>query len=376
MRRPGTEPTVDERDRNDYFVPSTPLFADHCRSLVNRYDLGRDLIRNETVLDVKYDYFDEVCETDKIFRIKTDKRVYHSRTAVLAVGPANQPVIPTSPGSNNMEAMTHALKIKDFPCPKIQAKIVAKKITNVLVVGGGLTSAQLADLAIKRGVTRVWLIMRGPMKLKYFDMDLEWVGKFRNFEQAAFWTSDSHEERWKMYKEARNGGSITPPYKKILDSLVAKGKVVLSLYTTIKAKVWDAESQTWQVELEGGSPQTLPPIDHIYFATGVQSDFRELPYLQSMLAQYPIDCCGGLPCITEDMQWNEDVPLFLAGRLGGLELGPGAPNLIGARIGAERIAWAIQEFLEKEADGSSKVSASQFDYLTARGSRYEALAEE
>jgi hypothetical protein len=214
------------------------------------------------------------------------------------------------------------------------------------------------------------------MKVKYFDIGLEWVGKFRNFEQAAFWTSDSHEERWEMIKEARNGGSITPPYKKVLESLISEGKVTLSLHTTIKTKAWDKESQTWNIELEGGHPQELPPIDHIYFATGVQSDFLELPYLQNLLAQHPIDCCGGLPCITEDKQWNEEVPLFLGGRLGMLELGPGAPNLIGARIGAERISWAIQEYLEKGEDGASKVSESQFNYLTARGSRYEALAEE
>jgi thioredoxin reductase len=130
-------------------VPSTPLFASHCRDIVDRYALGSDIVRNETVMDVRFDYFDEVCETDRMFRIQTDKQVFYSRTAVLAVGPANQPVLPKSPGNENLDAITHALKIEEFPSKAAQAKIAAKKATNGLIVGGGFTSAQLPDLTIK-----------------------------------------------------------------------------------------------------------------------------------------------------------------------------------------------------------------------------------
>ena len=33
-----------------------------------------------------------------------------------------------------------------------------------MVIGGGLTSAQIGGLAIRRGVTKVWHIMRGPLR--------------------------------------------------------------------------------------------------------------------------------------------------------------------------------------------------------------------
>jgi hypothetical protein len=328
-------------------------------------------------VDIRYDYFDHMCPTEKVFWIKTDQSIYYSRTAVLAVGPGNAPTIPNCLGNENPEAMTHAMKINEFPSQRVQDRITAKCSTNILVVGGGLTSTQLADLAIRRGVTRVWLIMRGPLKVKPFDIGLEWVGKFRNLEQAAFWTADSYDERWDMFRNARNGGSITPPYRKLLDRHIATGKAVLSLHTTIGCKTWDTHSQTWKVELSGEHPETLPPIDHIYYATGIQSDVTSLPYLHSLLAQYPIQNCGGLPCITEDMQWSDDVPLFMAGRLGALQLGPGAPNLVGARIGAERISWAIQEMLSKYDDTPvSKALDMRFNYLTARGSRFAALITE
>lgn len=223
--------------------------------------------------------------------------------------------------------------------------------------------------------------MRGELKVKPFDVGLEWVGKFRNFEQAAFWSADTDEERWEKIKTARNGGSITSPYRKIVEKHVATGKLTLCRNTTLRSRQWQESTQTWKVEFDGPDrdqdqeqEQAVPLFDHIYYATGVQTDFTTLPYLQNLLADFPVASCGGLPCITDDMQWREDVPLFLTGRLGALQLGPGAPNLVGARIGAERISWAVQDILNKVKDGgSSKQSDDSFNYSTARGSRFSAL---
>ncbi|KAK6957329.1 hypothetical protein Daesc_000113 [Daldinia eschscholtzii] len=336
-RIPRTEPTVDERDRNDYFVPSTPLFASHCGCIMDRYGLRGNVVSHEKVEDIRYDYLEDVSDVDKVFTVRTDRGIHYAKTVVLAVGARSQ--------------------------------------VNIVIVGGGLTSAQLADLAIRRGATKVWLLMRGPLKVKPFDVGLEWVGKFRNFEQAAFWTSDSVEERWEKIKTARNGGSITPPYKKVLERHISTGRLCLLQNTTIKNKSWDPCSKTWTVSLSDES-QVLPQIDHIYFATGVQSNFECLPFLKSMCSDYPIESCGGLPCITENMAWRDDVPLFIAGRLAALQLGPGAPNLIGARIGAERIAWSIQDTLGAIESGNDADSGKrEFDYLTGRGSRYDALSE-
>jgi len=53
----------------------------------------------------------------------------------------------------------------------------------------------------------------------------------------------------------------------------------------------------------------------------------------------------GLPLLTNDLLLSSNIPLFITGRLAGLRLGPGAANLEGARMGAERIAWKICELL-------------------------------
>lgn len=83
--------------------------------------------------------------------------------------------------------------------------------------------------------------------------------------------------------------------------------------------------------------------------------------------------------------WNDDVPLFVTGRLAGLRLGPGAPNLVGARIGAERIAWNVEDVLRRagrlrgfereneDEDGESGDERMEA-YAAARDNRFGSLA--
>lgn len=187
-----------------------------------------------------------------------------------------------------------------------------------------------------------------------------------------------------MYAQARNGGSITPRYRKILDAHIASGKILLHTHTTLESVNWDEASNTWNsVVTEPAIP--MPSIDYIVFATGVQTDVETIPFLQSIVKRYPIETIGGLPCLNDDLMWNDEVPMFAAGRLAGLRLGPGAPNLVGARIGAERIAWNVEDVLKKSGRTSRKgvygdvvedtdSSGDDFDdYAAARDNRFNSL---
>lgn len=399
-RFPGSGPDVDERDRKDYYTPSTNLFASHCEEVIRRYGLGPDMLRQERVVDICFDEAgsfedaehdsvvsdDASTEGQKIFRVKTDAGVRYANVVILAVGPGNAPSIPSVlglPSPSPHEGYIHAMQIKQFPPPHVTAKMKARPSTNIIIVGGGLTSVQLADLAIKRGVSKVHLLMRGPLKVKYFDVDLDWVGKFRNFNQAAFWSADTDEERFEMIAQARNGGSMTPRYCKILDAHVASGRIELHTHTTLQSVKWDAETKSWiNAKLSTDAP--LPAVDYIVFATGIQSDIRTLPFLQTLRQQHPIEYVGGLPCLTDDLMWDEGVPLFVAGRLAGLRLGPGAPNLVGARIGAERIAWNVEDELKKlgkmgkldrrdSGVGSDSAEEAFESYASARANRFAGL---
>lgn len=164
--------TVDERDRKDYFTPSRGMFGDFVQGVVGRYALGgEDVVRKERVEDIKYGVvpqFSAEGGSEKLFTVRSSGGVHYAKAVVLAVGPGNAPCIPAPFGGFGMkhEAACHALTLRgNCGLPEaLRAKVVAGKKTNVLVVGGGLTSAQVGDLVLKQGATKVWHLMRGTLK--------------------------------------------------------------------------------------------------------------------------------------------------------------------------------------------------------------------
>jgi hypothetical protein len=53
--------------------------------------------------------------------------------------------------------------IREFPDKVVRPRITAGRHTNILIIGGGLTSAQYANPALRKGVGAVWHMMRGPL---------------------------------------------------------------------------------------------------------------------------------------------------------------------------------------------------------------------
>jgi hypothetical protein len=107
--------------------------------------------------------------TERLFTIRTSGGgVHYAKSVVLAVGAGNAPCIPAPFEGIGMghEAACHALSLRgDCGLPKVlKDKVGAGKRTNVLVVGGGLTSAQIGDMVIRQGIAKVWHLTRGSLK--------------------------------------------------------------------------------------------------------------------------------------------------------------------------------------------------------------------
>jgi hypothetical protein len=178
--------TVDERDRKDYFTPSRGMFGDFVGGVVGRYGLGgqdgEGVVREERVEDVRYGVvpqFSAAGGSEKLFTVRSQGGgLHYAKAVVLAVGPGNAPCIPAPFEGIGMkhEAACHALTLRgDCGLPKVlKAKVAAGKRTNVLVVGGGLTSAQVGDLVLKQGVTKVWHLMRGTLKGLFCTCSVFW----------------------------------------------------------------------------------------------------------------------------------------------------------------------------------------------------------
>lgn len=352
---------VDRRNWQDYYRPGTKLFKDFCQSIIERYNLN-DVVCKGDVVDIKYGEINKIMLNGEVengmgFQIElADGEIFGSKAAIVAAGPAGKINYPLLKHVDNQfpvgschtsHLFTNQAKV---PNDRIMTKVQERKSTEVIVVGGGLTSAQLTEKLIKSGVDKVHFVTRGEIKIKHFDFHLEWVSKYQNFMKSTFWMKDSDEERYNMIEDAREGGSVNPQYHKVLMNLIAKGKVELHKHCEVIDKMWDQENECWsEVQIMNkldGETESLENIDYIVYATGSKPDIEGQPMMKDICTKYPIDIINGVPCLTDDLQWNEEIPLFMLGRFAMLKTGPSSANLDGGRIGAERIGWYLQHLKE------------------------------
>ena len=158
---------IDERDRKDYFRPSTALFNDYCESIIDRYGL-RNAVHRAEIQSIEYGFVENghVPMTEKVFTVHTSTGVQYARTVVLAIGPGTVPRWPSILLPHEVDGACHSSQVveNEFPTPHIRQRIAKGCETNMVIIGGGLTSAQTADLAIRKGVSKVWQLMRGEFK--------------------------------------------------------------------------------------------------------------------------------------------------------------------------------------------------------------------
>jgi hypothetical protein len=321
---------------------------------VVKYYRLEDAVQKCQVLSITYD--SQILPG--LFTLKTSTGFKKAKIVVFAAGAGSKPVVPLDSPLRSAYphgSLSHAFMNTASSKLGLLPFHVLKKIENnqpsaIAVIGGGLTSAQISAAAASAGVSKVYHLVRGLLKVKHFDIDLPWVGKYKNYHLASFWSADEDEERWEMMKEARGGGSINPEYKKVLNGLIKQGKLELRENTEIMGAQWDEVTRVWS--LETNPPIERLQVDHVIYATGVPADFQKVSALESLQKAAPVKRVGGMPCITSDLMWNEDIPFFFTGRLAGLRLGPAAGNLEGARQGAERIAWKISELVREGRVGS------------------------
>ncbi|CAE6369845.1 unnamed protein product [Rhizoctonia solani] len=191
-------PTVNERDRRDYFTPGTTLFDDFVQEdVVRRYGLdssapwpeakpGLDLPRSSAVTMLK----GEVSSLDWAplhiegsghttgFRIQTnDGACIGAKAVVCAVGMGGCPSIPSVISSSSpMNSATHGpgwahssfLANPDYTFPPDYCNR-----GTIVVIGGGLTSAQICHLALQKGFSKVILILRGFMKGRFIHLETD-----------------------------------------------------------------------------------------------------------------------------------------------------------------------------------------------------------
>ncbi|CCG84279.1 protein of unknown function [Taphrina deformans PYCC 5710] len=360
-RRHSLVTDFNERDRQDYFNPSSKVFRAFCDSVVARYSL-QNMIKQDTVVDIDYVPIHErhvgprsphfaltlLCHSHKLY----------TKALVLAPGMGGQPnLVPQLEHQPRLGAWCHSSDLLRTVFPP--AHMTQGERSTMMVIGGGLTSAQIVDLAIKRGVSKVYMVMRSHMKVKHFDLDLGWLGKYGNILKMQFYQA-KFEDRANIVLSARNGGSITPRFAKILRHHERLGRAFIMPQTTVTDASWSGSS--WRIILRRRAANIdkhetviLPKVDYIVAATGTRPAFSDLSFMQTLRAKLSMDTSAGLPHLNEDLQISEHLPLFVASGYAALQLGPGAFNLSGSREGAERIANRLETFFASEDEDTATV---------------------
>ena len=361
------------KDRELFFTPSSALFSDFCDNLINRYRLHEMVVQGVcTNIDtlssggfqVTYECADDECQrTTTIFAdavvsaigntnvksipdfIKSiqDKypplRIAHAYDFVDCLGSEESEHACQKHGSDHKEIIPSALsaKLSDISVD-----------STVLVVGGGLTSAQMVNVALKRGFKKVILVMRSHLKIRQFDFSLDLMGRNSGTWYANFWMENDPQRRLAMIKRERNGGSITPEYAKILEKLVQDGKLILHEKTAVSSCEWvpqadyDYDDGVWKVKLDNSEKAEY--VDQIWLATGGVYDIHKEAVFKTIASKFDIKSVNGLPVLNPDLQLHPELNFFVMSGYSSLVLGPAAANLQGGRVGAERIAnklWNI-----------------------------------
>ncbi|KAF8995731.1 hypothetical protein BDZ89DRAFT_1084584 [Hymenopellis radicata] len=287
----------------------------------------------------------------------TSGRIIGAKVVIFAAGIGTQPCLPdfvsTTPHDTRAH-VTHTSEMTGAECgqtflpPRISSAISIRP-TSAVVIGGGLTSAQIVDRLVQSGVEKVYLVCRSHIKVKHFDFGLDWVSKYKNVKKAAFWNEEDMSARMRMIKEAREGGSVNPVYYNRLKKLVDEGRLEILSGQVVREAHWSDEAG-WELKLCEGeahpdSDRDVEGVDHIWCATGSAPDISTIRCLQTIRETHPIGYCDGLPCLTDDLQWNGELPLFVIGGFAALHIGPTAYNLEGGRAAAERVAQRLESVL-------------------------------
>jgi len=220
-----------------------------------------------------------------------------------------------------------------------------------VIVGGGLTSAHLSVQLATKG--KIDLLIRRDRRVKQYDLDLSWMITTPNgrrqlrqkFEEA------SVEERVATNKSVRDGGSISPELNSMLSKLEAECLVKVHEFTEIVSAAWDG---CWTLTLNTDEVITA---DYLVCATGTHIDISADPLLASLQTIHPLPLVGGLPVLSEQLQWGE-LPVHLMGNAAALELGPDAVNMSGALRGAYRIWRGLTRKCSKKQNGFKKMLGS------------------
>lgn len=296
----------------DYRAPTARLFHDFCRHLIRVHRL--DSIHRcgrVAAIHTGLDGDTALVELASGCRLRADH-------VVIASNPAT-PRIPSWATAAHPTRATPCGVVRHADTVDMSQVLPEQRI---VVVGGGLTAAQLA-LGAARAGAQVTLLPPGPLRSSVTDIDPTWLGPHQ---LRPYFAEPDWERRSQIYHQARRG-TIPPSWIEEIHHAADTATLDLHESATITAVHLDGPTATAET--------TSGPIDadQIWLATGWDHNCRHDPLISSLR---PALTTTGLPIIDTALRIPGSA-VHLMGAAAALQIGAAAPNLAGARIASERL---------------------------------------
>ncbi|KAJ3053294.1 hypothetical protein HK097_004625 [Rhizophlyctis rosea] len=355
-RRRACNQSFSHSQHTKFHLPSSSLFIDYCNHLVNAHDLER-LIQKGKVIELQPA---NVQEPNSGFIVSISDgstlQTVYAKHVVCAIGHGNtlrypgwvhRAIPPSGVIPWPKDRLLHSSKLVDHNLlgnTHSQPSTIPSN-NNLLVVGGGLTSGHLLKYAQQK-FTHTLFTTRSNLRTKHFDVSLDWISQNGAALYASFYQK-TPEERWNMIQTAREGGSINPPMAEWIRNAQKEGWLGVKERVHVTQAIWRPDQELFEIHL---SDQTIEFVHSIWLSTGTTIDVNEDALFRNLLTSIPIETFNGYPCLTKDLRWHPDYPLYVMGGYAALEVGPNALNLAGGKIAAEIIAGNLESEWEDDVD--------------------------
>ena len=330
-----------------YQRPTLALFQRHADHLIERHHLRR-LYLPGTVRALHIHNTHIAAESDA--------GPINARRVILALGSTGYPRLPAwyrALGAEASRAVHHIYSANFYP------EWIAEAAAP-LIIGGGLSGAQLAlrvaSLRAGQGRAPPTLVTRRPFEVSHFDSDPCYLGPkcLRGFAQL-----QGSVAKARAIAAARHPGTLPPDIAHQLAVEIEAARIVHTLGTPHQVCA-TAPQDTEPLVPRPSAPRSLsepPPApqrrsrptvtlttdtgsrftsDGVVLATGFENPTPREPLIVETAARYtlPLDQ-EGTPLIDSALRWHPRI--LVCGAPAVLEVGPAAPNIIGAHLALRRV---------------------------------------
>jgi cation diffusion facilitator CzcD-associated flavoprotein CzcO len=313
-----------------YHRPHLALFRAHCDWVIERHGL-RSLRRCGVATGLR--------DMGTSVRVETSEGPIEAAHVALAIGGSAQPRWPAWA----VEARAAGAGIRHVfePLGDDGERGADLDAGPVVIVGGGISAAQLAQALHERGVREVVVIARHAPRISAFDIDAGWLGpRFL----VGFGRVADPRARREAISAARMRGSMPKETWTRLRRLIRRGHVRWVRDEVLRAtprghggRASDlSRDLADDLALDLASGDTLG-CARVVLATGFEERRPGGAWLDDAIDGLGLPCSTcGYPLVDGALRWHPRI--HVSGALAELEIGPAARNIAGARMAAERIA--------------------------------------